>query len=269
MAAGSIEGSMNELALFAGGGGSILAGKILGWRTVCAVEIDAGARAIMLDRQRDGVIEPFPIWDDIRTFDGTTWRGHVDVVTGGFPCQDISQCGGGAGLDGARSGLWVEMARIICEVMPRFVVVENSPMLTSRGLGRVLADLAGMGFDARWGVFRASSIGACHHRARFFLVAYPNGAKLEILDIPKPAGIDTKEPRRRQFARAIDAALPADDYAAMPRNPDDVARGMDGLKATGNGWVPAMAARATAALLLAGDTVGETVIWQTPSNPCR
>lgn len=239
---------MNELALFAGGGGSILAAKLLGWRTVCAVELDAGARQIMLDRQRDGVLERFPIWNDVRTFDGKAWRGIVDVVSGGFPCQDISQCGSGAGIDGERSGLWLEMARIIREIRPRFVLVENSPMLTSRGLGRVLGDLARMGMDAKWGVFRASSIGAAHHRARLFMVAYPNGSKLEGLDFQKPAEIDTEESRRRQFARAIDAALPADDYASMPRNPDDVARGMDGLKATGNGWVPAVAARAFAML---------------------
>ena len=238
---------MNELALFAGGGGSILAGKIFGWRTVCAVEIDPGARQILLNRQRD-VLERFPIWDDIRTFDGRAWRGKIDVVTGGFPCQDISQCGNGAGIDGERSGLWVEMARVICEVMPSLVVVENSPMLTARGLGRVLADLARMGMDARWGVFRASTAGAAHHRSRIFMVAYPNSAKLEGLDFPQPACIDTKESRRRQFARAIDAALPADDYAAMPRNPDDVARGMDGLKATGNGWSPVVAARAVSIL---------------------
>lgn len=235
---------MNELALFAGGGGSVLAAKLLGWNTVCAVEIDAGARQIVLDRQRDGVIKQFPIWDDIRTFDGRPWRGSVDVVTGGFPCQDISQCGAGAGIGGERSGLWGEQKRIICEVEPKLVVVENSPMLTTRGLGTVLGDLAGMGFSARWGVFRASSIGACHHRARFFMVAYPNSTKLESLDIPKPACIDTQESRRRQFARAIDAALPADDYSSMPRDSDVLARGMDGLKATGNGWVPAMAAGA-------------------------
>jgi len=227
----------------------VLAASILGWRTVCAVEIDSGARKIMLDRQRDGVIERFPIWDDIETFDGKPWRDSVDVITGGFPCQDISQCGAGAGLDGKRSGLWVEMARIICEVRPKLVQVENSPMLTSRGLGRVLSDLARMGYDAKWGVFRASSVGAAHHRARLFLVAYPHGSKLESMDIPKPVGIDTQESRRRQSARAIDAALPANDYSSMPRNPDDVARGMDGLKATGNGWVPIVAARAASILL--------------------
>ena len=227
-----------------GGGGSVLAGKLIGWRTVCAVEVNAGARQIMLNRQRDGVLEQFPIWDDARTFDGMPWRGSVDVITGGFPCQDISQCGAGAGIAGKRSGLWVEMARIIRQVHPRLVVVENSPMLTSRGLGTVLGDLASMGMDARWGVFRASTIGAAHHRARILMVAYSDSSILESMDIPKPACIDTKKSRRRQFARAIDAALPADDYASMSRNLDDVARGLDGLKATGNGWVPAMAAGA-------------------------
>lgn len=235
---------MNELALFAGGGGSILAAELLGWRTVAAVELDPGARQIIIDRQRDGIIKPFPIWDDVSTFDGKPWAGTVDVVTGGFPCQDISQCGAGAGIEGERSGLWKQMSRIICEVRPAHVVVENSPMLTTRGLGVVLGDLARMGFDAKWGVFRASTIGAAHHRARLFLVANAYGSKLEGLDFQKSSGFDPEESRRRQSARAIDAALPAHDYASMPRDSDDVARGMDGLKATGNGWVPAVAARA-------------------------
>lgn len=226
-----------------------MAGKLLGWRTRCAVEIDSGARQILLDRQRDGIIERFPIWDDIKTFDGKLWKGSIDIITGGFPCQDISVCGSGLGIDGKRSGLWVEMARIIREVRPKFVFVENSPAITFRGLGRVLGDLAKMGMDARWGVFRASSVGACHHRARFYMVAYTHGAKLEGVDVQKPLCINQKESRRRQFARAIDAALPADDYAKMPRNPDDVARGMDGLEATGNGWVPIVAARAWNTLL--------------------
>ena len=146
---------MNELALFAGAGGGILGGILLGWRTVCAVEIDPYARAVLAARQNDGCLPPFPIWDDVRTFDGNPWRGIVDVVSGGFPCQDISAAGKGAGIDGERSGLWGEMARIICEARPRFAFVENSPMLTSRGLGRVLSDLAALGYDARWGVLGA------------------------------------------------------------------------------------------------------------------
>lgn len=163
---------MHELALFAGAGGGILGGKLLGWRTVCAVEINDYARRVLMARQDDGCLEPFPIWDDVRTFNGRPWRGLVDVVSGGFPCQDISSAGKGAGIDGSRSGLWGEMARIIREVGPRYVLVENSPMLTSRGLGRVVGDLAEMGYDAQWGVLGADDAGAPHRRDRIWIVAH-------------------------------------------------------------------------------------------------
>jgi len=159
------------LALFAGAGGGKLAAKLLGWRTVCAVEWEPYPASVLCARQNDGILPPFPIWDDIQTFDGHLWRGIVDVISGGFPCQDISAAGKGAGIDGERSGMWGEMARIICEVRPRFVFVENSPMLTSRGLGRVLGDLASMGFDAKWGVLGAADVGANHQRDRIWIVA--------------------------------------------------------------------------------------------------
>ena len=162
---------MNELALFAGAGGGILGGKLLGWRTVCAVEWEPYAACVLAARQNDGFLPPFPIWDDVQTFDGKPWRGIIDVVSGGFPCQDISAAGKGAGIDGERSGMWKEMARIVSEVRPRFVFVENSPMLTSRGLGTVLGDLAEMGFDAEWGVISAADTGAPHLRERIWIVA--------------------------------------------------------------------------------------------------
>ena len=169
---------MNELALFAGAGGGILGGHLLGWRTVCAVEYDAYAASVLIARQNDECLAPFPVWDDVRTFDGRPWRGIVDVVSGGFPCQDISAAGKGAGIDGERSGLWSEMARIIGEVRPRFAFVENSPMLAIRGLGRVLGDLAEMGYDARWGcvsaadaIFAAGNPAAYHGRERIWIAA--------------------------------------------------------------------------------------------------
>ena len=168
---GNDEG-LRELALFAGAGGGILGGHLLGWRTVCAVERDAYAAQVLAQRQNDGILKPFPIWSDVTTFDGRPWRGIVDVVSGGFPCQDISTAGKGAGIDGERSGLWSEMARIICDVQPRFVFVENSPALTFRGLGTVLGDLASLGFDAEWGVLSAAGVGANHSRARLWIVAY-------------------------------------------------------------------------------------------------
>lgn len=162
---------LNELALFAGAGGGILGGRLLGWTTVCAVEIERYPRECLLQRQRDGILPPFPVWDDIRSFDGKPWRGIVDVVSGGFPCQDISAAGKGAGIEGSRSGLWAEMYRIVCEVRPRFVFVENSPMLTSRGLGRVLGDLAASGYDAAWLVLGAADVGAPHVRKRIWILA--------------------------------------------------------------------------------------------------
>jgi len=166
---------MNELALFAGAGGGILGGHLLGWRTICAVEWEQYPASVLCARQNDGFLPPFPIWDDIQTFDGNPWRGHVDVISGGFPCQDISAAGRGAGINGERSGMWGEMARIIHEVRPKFVFVENSPMLTSRGLGRVLGDLATMGFDAKWGVLGAADVGAVHQRDRIWIVAKWSG----------------------------------------------------------------------------------------------
>ena len=162
---------MRELALFAGAGGGILGGKMLGWRTVCAVEIEKYPRSVLLQRQKDGILDKFQIWDDVRTFDGRQWRGKVDVISGGFPCQDISSAGKGLGIErGERSGLWREYARIICEVRPRYCFVENSPMLTVRGLGIVLGDLASLGYDAAWKVLSAGDCGAPHERARMWIV---------------------------------------------------------------------------------------------------
>jgi len=144
-------------------------------------------------RQNDGCLPPFPIWDDVRTFDGRPWRGRVDVVSGGFPCQDISAAGKGAGIGGARSGLWSEMARIVGEVQPRYVWVENSPLLVRRGLGLVLADLAALGFSARWGVVGAHHAGAPHKRDRIWVLGYANGQ-------PTASGVNTGGPERGEAA---------------------------------------------------------------------
>lgn len=168
---------MNELHLFAGAGGGILAGQLLGHRTVCAVEWEPYAQAVLVARQNDGTFPPFPIWDDVQSFDGRPWRGVVDVVCGGFPCQDISVAGSGAGLDGERSGMWHHMARIIGEVRPRFAFIENSPALLTRGLDRVLCDLAALGFDARWGVVSAADCGAPHRRERIWIMANASGRR--------------------------------------------------------------------------------------------
>ena len=177
------ERQMNELALFAGAGGGILGGKLLGWKTVCAVELEPFRCERLAQRQNEGFLPPFPIWcGDITLFDGKPWGGVVDVVSGGFPCQDISGANPNAvGISGSRSGLWKQMLRIVCETGCTYVLVENSPMLAGRGLGIVLSDLAAVGYDARWGVLGADDIGGFHYRERMFIVGYPNRTRLQRL----------------------------------------------------------------------------------------
>ena len=162
---------MNELALFAGVGGGILGGKLLGWRTICAVEWEAYPASVLCARQNEGLLPPFPIWSDICSFDGRPWRGIVDIISGGFPCTYISIAGKGEGLDGDESSMWYEMARVVSEIRPRFVFVENSPMLTLRGGVRVIADLTSMGYDTKWMVMGAADVGAPHQRDRIWILA--------------------------------------------------------------------------------------------------
>jgi DNA (cytosine-5)-methyltransferase 1 len=163
---------MRELHLFAGAGGGILGGMLLGHTTVCAVEIEPYCQEVLRARQRDGILPEFPIFGDIREFDGRPWRGAVDVLCGGFPCQDISAAGKGAGITGERSGLWKEYARLIGEIRPQFVFAENSPLLRTRGLGVVLEDLAALGYHARWGIMGARHVGAPHKRDRMWVLAH-------------------------------------------------------------------------------------------------
>lgn len=162
---------LRTMHLFAGAGGGILADLLLGHQPVCAVEINEYCQQVLSARQKDGCLPWFPIFADVQQFNGYPWRGIIDVVSGGFPCQDISVAGKGLGLAGERSGLWSEMFRIIREVGPKYVFVENSPMLTSRGINIVLGDLASVGFDARWGVLGAAHVGAPHLRERIWIVA--------------------------------------------------------------------------------------------------
>lgn len=233
---------MRELALFAGAGGGILGGKLLGWECVCAVEMAAYPRQVLLARQRDGCLPRFPIWDDVRTFDGRPWRGHVDVISGGFPCQDVSAAGKGAGITGARSGLWSEMARVVCEVQPRYVLVENSPLLVSRGLDVVLADLAALGYNAQWGVVGAHHVGAPHKRERVWVLA--NSAKLQ-RDGRENNGEHLK---RRQIPKPGDCSSEARPFGNWWHDEPGMDRVVDGIpdrlvqrmRALGNGQVPAV-----------------------------
>jgi DNA (cytosine-5)-methyltransferase 1 len=235
---------MNELALFAGAGGGILGGKLLGWRTVCAVEWDAYAASILVARQNDGHLPPFPIWDDVQTFDGNPWRGIVDVVSGGFPCQDLSTqgavYGSQQGLDGERSGLWREFFRILGEVRPAYAFIENSPVLAIRGLDRVLSDLASMGYDARWGCIGANATGMDHKRERIWIVADCIGDRLEGRNNGGEKG--SRGPAYGPVAglceNNVRHDIPTPDAFGSPHG---LAARMDRLKAIGNGQVPAVA----------------------------
>ncbi len=236
---------MNELALFAGAGGGILGGKLLGWRTVCAVERDAYAAQILAKRQNDGILEAFPIWSDVTTFDGIPWRGIVDVISGGFPCQDISVAGKGAGIEGLRSGMWKEFKRIIREVDPDEVYVENSPALTIRGLGTVLGDLAEMGFDAEWGVLSCANWGGVHQRERTWIYATNNRRKRRQGKRERPILRLDRFPWGEDVRGIEDLRNRSDIPEPLIRRINhDVAFGMDRLKAIGNGQVPRVAATA-------------------------
>lgn len=241
--------TLRELALFAGAGGGILGGHLLGWRTVAAVEYNAYARSVLLARQNDGTLTPFPIWDDVRTFDGKPWKGLIDVVSGGFPCQDISIAGNGNGIDGERSGLWRHQIRILDEIRPQLAYVENSPMLTSRGINRVLGDLAELGFDAKWGVLGASDVSRDHHRKRIWILGYSMCDRLE--RVAKTENSSTSERNafiRRPIARTHSKAAwdryREKDEPRVVGTIDGLAHRMDRLKAIGNGQVPRVAATA-------------------------
>ena len=227
---------MNELALFAGAGGGLLASKLLGWSTICAVEIEPFSRSVLLKRQAAGHLEPFPIWDDVCTFDGNPWRGSVDIVSGGFPCQNISSAGKREGITGKSSSLIFEMLRIIAEVQPQIVFAENSPELRSNGLGAIITTLAGMGYDCAWCVLGAWHAGAPHRRNRLWLVACNTNSKSK-----SKRTINAKMARVPQSDEGSKAWQ---DEPALERMVDGVANRMDQLRAIGNGQVPAVAAMA-------------------------
>lgn len=160
------------LHLCSGYAGMELALRGLGVRTVCHVERDSYAAAILVERMEEQRLDSAPVWSDLATFDGRRWRGLVDLITAGLPCQPFSAAGAGRGLEDERH-LWPHMRRVIEEVQPGYVFLENVPQVISkRWLDHVLADLAEMGFDAEWGCLSAAAVGAPHKRDRFWLVAH-------------------------------------------------------------------------------------------------
>lgn len=225
------DGGLRELALFAGAGGGLLAGLILGWKTVCAVERDEFAASVLVQRQNDRVLPAFPVWDNVCTFDGSAWRGIIDVVSGGFPCQAYSSAAAGANV---ADDLWSEMRRIVADVAPRYVFAEN---VARAAVDAAADDLEQMGYQTRCVELSAKDLGADHVRGRCWLIAY------------------TDDPG--ELLRAVNAkveVVPSMAANVWMRDPgvarvsDGLANRMDRLKASGNGQVPIVAIGALAAL---------------------
>jgi DNA (cytosine-5)-methyltransferase 1 len=217
-----------------------LGGILLGHTCVCAVEIEPYRRGKLLQRQRDGILPRFPIWDDVLTFDGTPWQGKAEVVCGGFPCQDISLAGKGAGIGGTKSGLWKEFARVIGEVRPRYVFIENSPELVNRGLSTILCDLAEMGYNARWCCLDGNSVGLPQSRNRIWILA-------ELADTvhrDRSLGRDVSRSVRLLELVAENMAGKAKSEPPMVGVANGLADRMDSNRAIGDGQIPIVAALA-------------------------
>ena len=181
------------------GGFSLAAGWTGGIETVQFVEREPFCQRILTKHW-----PTVPIHDDICTF--TPPAGSADIITGGFPCQDISQAGKGAGLAGKRSGLFYELLRVIRLVGPRYVVMENVAAITSRGMDTVLGALAQAGYDAEWACIPAAAVGACHQRDRWWCVAYAQGMLSHggtSKQQGKPGGQQVPKPRDGDWANTV------------------------------------------------------------------
>jgi DNA (cytosine-5)-methyltransferase 1 len=230
---------MRVLDLFSGIGGFSLGLERAGMRTVQFCEIDPYCRAVLAKHWPD-----VPCFPDIRGIDSYELGrlGGVDVICGGFPCQDISLAGKGAGIAGERSGLWTEYARIIGLVRPRYVIVENVAALLSRGLGTVLGDLAAFGYDAEWHCIPASYVGASQSRDRLWVVAYPKSSETRAAESAicgkgqnqKRSSASPSAGRRHRVGRT-------DHWGSEPslcRVANGISANVDALAALGNSVVP-------------------------------
>lgn len=173
-------GRINGLDLFSGIGGISLALRDY-VRTVAYCEVDAYCQSVILSRMADGDLCLAPIWDDVTTLSTEQWQqsSAIDIICGGFPCQGFSVAGVGKGLADERSGLFYEIVRLCREISPKWIFLENVPAITSRGGRDVVRELASLGYDCRWCVISAASVGALHRRERWFLLANAKRSRLE------------------------------------------------------------------------------------------
>ena len=240
--AAKVERALKVLDLFSGIGGFSLGLERAGMKTDAFCEIEEYPRRVLAKHWPD-----VPIYEDVRTLtrerlesDGIT---GIDVICGGFPCQDISDAGKRAGIGGKRSGLWREFARLIGELRPRFAIVENVSALRSRGLGQVLGDLAALGYDTEWHCIPASYVGAPHPRDRIWLVAYPDGEyKYHLLHTSglqrSAAASSTRQVDPSNSSCGISRPFGWIPESGLDRVVDGVPHRVDRVIATGNAVVP-------------------------------
>lgn len=235
---------LHGLDLFSGIGGNTLALRNY-IKTIAYCEFERHAQGVLLSRMRAGDIEPAPIWDDIRTLTKDQLACPIDIVLGGFPCQDISVAGKGAGITpDTRSGLFYEIIRLIRDLRPSFVFLENVPAIRTRGLNVVLHELTQAGYDCRWTMLSAASVGACHKRERWFLLA---SNTLQI-DLSQQCGGWTRAHRESSLQRLQDGSNgqftgPSQGFIQprVGRDGDGISLRVDRIGRLGNAVVPAQA----------------------------
>lgn len=227
---------MNVLDLFSGIGGFSLGLERAGMKTIAFCEIDAECRKVLRKHWPE-----VPIFTDVSTLTKDQINENVDVIAGGFPCQDISFAGKGAGLEGARSGLWFEYHRLIKEIRPRYAIIENVGALRARGLDKVLRGLAEIGYDAEWHCIPAAAVGAPHARERVWVVAYAHGAGGEGLVTRAYLGVSGQwNWRGKEDLQSLRPYERGDKWPKpiIRRMDDGVPRRVDRLKQLGNAVVP-------------------------------
>jgi len=239
---------VNELHICAGHGGGILGGMLLGHTCRAAIEISQYRRMVLLQRQRDGILPKFPIWDNIETFDGNPWNRITQVVCAGWPCDDLSTAGKMLGIDGPKSGLWRHVSRIIGEVRPSYVFLENTPAIVILGLFRVLGDLATLGYDARWAIIGGSDAGMDTDGPRFWLLAkapgkgWPSVLQSE-QGINRKEGIKSKSSDYANPPSVIERIRKHESRCGQPAilgELDGLANRVERLEAIGQGQIPSL-----------------------------